>query len=486
MNSFQPAYPVDALPPLLAGAVTELCQQCQVPAELAAPLVVGVASLACQGAVDVARPNCQPSPTLLYTVVVSGSGTRKTAVTIKALSSVFELEHELSLEAANRMPEYEAALLAWEVEKKYLLSEIERQAKKNEGTSALHERLTRHIGIRPQKPTAPKFIYEDPTPEAVVEGLCKTWHSAAVVSSEGGGFLNGRPSSDLPMWNKLWDGAGIGAERIGRGAMSARDARGGLILAIQEGQFEEFRDARGAQAMDIGFLARVLFSRPPRNIGSRFICRDQQAPSWTSLESFKDRIKGMLRAQAEEGAKGNTARTTLKFSPQAEQRWVDAFNEVESLMQLGKCFHAIPGYASKIPENIARVAAIFHHFEGNEGDIEAGAVDGAIRICQWHANEFLDCFGPPAQIPLEYRDAETLEKWLLNYVWNVGHCEVRKNDIRQSGPDQLRNKIRLENACRVLIVQGRVRIANGINRTRFVQLNPEYFRTLAWISNVSP
>ncbi|WP_373995040.1 DUF3987 domain-containing protein [Massilia sp. HP4] len=79
MNYKRP-YPVNALPPLLAATVKELCANSSVQAELAAPLVLGVASLACQGEVDVARPNCEPSPCLLYTVAVSGSGSnaRKT------------------------------------------------------------------------------------------------------------------------------------------------------------------------------------------------------------------------------------------------------------------------------------------------------------------------------------------------------------------------------------------------------------------------
>lgn len=478
---FNPNNYPDVLPSLLRQTAFELHSRCGVPMELAAPLVVGAASLACQGAIDVSRPNCEPSPCLLYTLVVAGSGTRKSTVLNKLLAPFHEMEQELSAGVAERMPEFEAASLAWEIQKKSLLNQIERKTKKNESMQPLQDQLAAHMAARPVVPTAPKFVYEDPTPEAVVDGLCKVWHSAGMVSSEGGGFLNGRPSYDLPMWNKIWDGAGLAVERIGRGTSSSRDARASLILAVQEGPFQEFCDRRGAEALDIGFLARFLVSRPPRIVGNRFIYQNNVEATWEALKKFQHRIKELLKEQVANSTNGKFKRMLLTLSPKAEQRWIEAFNLIESLLRPGEYLSCIPGYASKIAENAVRIAAVFHYFEGKEGNIiQYEEVDRALRLCEWHADQFLACFGPPAQIPIEQRDAQILEAWLHEFVWNAGRPEVKKNDVRQSGPNPLRNKVRLDNAVQVLIYEHKIRIVLTSNKTRLIQLNPDYFSTRIW------
>lgn len=486
MSYFKRPYPVEALSPKLAAAVRELCANSGVPAELAAPLALGVASLACQGIVEVARPNCDASPCLLYTVTVSGSGTRKTTVLNKLLSPIREVEQVLANEVAEKMPAYEAALLGWEIRKKHLVNEIEKKTKKNEPLMGLHEQLTAHMRELPKKPTAPRFVYEDPTPEAVVDGLCNSWHSAAMISSEGASFFNGRSSGDLPMWNKLWDGAGLGVERITRGSFFNNDARCGLILAVQEGPFKEFCESRGVEAMDIGFLARILLSQPAQYNGMRFLYDDQTTPDWFYLQEYQSRVKELLFSQVTSYQKGNTERKLLEFSHEARHIWINAFNQIEALMQPGGELSAIPGYASKVSENAARIAAIFHCFEGKEGEITPDEISNALAICKWHADEFLNCFGPPDHIPLERRDADALERWLAEHVWNAGRLQIRKNEIRQLGPNALRSKIRLDNAVNLLVCENKVRISLSSNKTRIVELNPNMFPFIAWMSKVSP
>lgn len=484
--NFKRPYPVDALPPLLAATVKELCANSSVQAELAAPLVLGVASLACQGEVDVARPNCEPSPCLLYTVAVSGSGTRKSTVLNKLLAPIREVEQELASHVAAKMPAYEAAMLAWDVRKKHMVAEIEKKAKKNESLTELQEKLSALMSERPLRPMAPKFVYEDPTPEAVVEGLCKTWHSAAMISAEGAGFFNGRPSNDLPMWNKLWDGAGLGVERVGRGSFFNNDARCAMILAVQEGPFQEFCESRGTQAMDIGFLARILISRPTKQTNPRFLHDGQVESKWFAMQQFQKRVKDLLLSQAASYRDAGSARTVLQLSAHARQIWIDAFNQIEGQMQPGGELATVPGYASKIGENAARIAAIFHWFEGKQGEIDAEDINNALMICRWHTYEYLACFGPPPHIPIECRDADMLERWLAENVWNTGRSQIRKNEILQFGPNQLRSKVRLDNAISVLIGGNKVRIALSSNKTRIIELNPSLFPQIAWRCKVSP
>lgn len=477
------SYP-NAFPPLLKSTTWELHQNCGVPIELVAPLVLGAAALACQGSVDVVRPNCDPSPCLLFTLVIASSGSRKSTVINKLFAPFREIENEIADQVAKNAPEYEAARLAWELRKKSLENQIKQEVRKGQVSKETQSLLAIHLASRSESQEMPKFVYDDPTPEAVVNGLCQTWHSAAVVSSEAANFLNGRASADLSLWNRIWDGAGVGVERIGRGTMFSQVARGSLILAVQEKPFEDFINVRGGEAMDIGFFARLLISKPPSMIGNRVIHETNQAASWECLDRFQKRIKKILRNQICNSHARNLERKHLNFSDRAKRKWIDMFNEVEKNIQPGGYLAHIPGYASKICENIARVAAVFHFFEEKEGSlIHEDDVVNAEQVIRWHTDQFLKAFGKEGQMPVEQRDANALEEWLLEHVWQARKQYIRKNFIRQFGPNPLRNKIRLDNAIQSLALANIIQVRLDSSKTRFIDLNPHHFGKPRWHGN---
>lgn len=470
-------YPHGSFPDTLQATALELQKNCGVPIEFAGPLVLGLAALICQGMVDVARPNCKPSPTSLYMAFFAKSGFRKSSLFDYLFEPILAFEAELAKRAAKGHYAYEARMLSWDVKQKTLLHEIKQRSKKDEPLEDLQDRLMHHLAARPCKSQVPKFIYEDPTPEALVDGICSTWHSVGIISSEAGGIFNGRAVSNLPMLNKLWDGASISVERVGRGVVSHAAPRSSLILAVQGGQFQTFLDSHGAQAMDIGFLPRFLVAQPPNIIGSRLL--DPHAPpsTWFALEKFHSRIRTLLEFQFDKKLAGSTNNTVLKFSHAGEHRWIDAYNHIEEMQSPGQCFDGMTGYASKIAENVARIAAIFHFFEGIEGDISVATINSALNVSSWHTQEFLRLFSPPEKIAIEQLDAQSLEHWLRESVWNVGRGQITKTHIRQSGP--IRNTIRINNALQVLSIQNKVAIVK-IEKTKFVRLNPAFFTIGIW------
>lgn len=395
-----------------------------------------------------------------------------------------EIEKEIADQVSRKAPEYEAAFLAWDLRKKSLENQIRQEVRKGQVSQEVQNLLAKHLSSRPGSQEVPKFVYEDPTPEAVVNGLCQTWNSAAVVSSEAANFLNGRASADLSLWNRIWDGAGIGVERIGRGAMFSHVARGSLILAVQEKPFEDFRNVRGDEAMEIGFLARLLISNPPNMIGNRIIDETDKVVTWESLDGFQERIRKILRNEICNSHTRNLDRKRLSFSDRAKRKWIDLFNEVEKNIQPGGSLAYIPGYASKICENVARVAAVFHYFEGKEGSlIQEEDIANAEKVVRWHTDQFLRAFVKEGQVPVEKRDANALEVWLLEHVWRGQKEYVQKNFIRQFGPNSLRNKMRLDNAIQLLISANIVQIRLDSCKTRLVYLNPHHFGKPRWYGN---
>ena len=74
------AYPLDALPPAIRGAVEEVQDAVQAPAEMVASSALAVVSLAAQSLADVSRSKTLPGPSSLYFLTVAESGDRKSTV----------------------------------------------------------------------------------------------------------------------------------------------------------------------------------------------------------------------------------------------------------------------------------------------------------------------------------------------------------------------------------------------------------------------
>jgi hypothetical protein len=74
------AYPLDALPTAIRGAVEEVQAAVQAPAEMVASSALAVVSLAAQSLADVSRSRTLPGPSSLYFLTVAESGDSKSTV----------------------------------------------------------------------------------------------------------------------------------------------------------------------------------------------------------------------------------------------------------------------------------------------------------------------------------------------------------------------------------------------------------------------
>jgi putative DNA primase/helicase len=126
--------------------------------------------------------------------------------------------------------------------------------------------------------------------------------------------------------------------------------------------------------------------------------------------------------------------------------------------------------ASKAADNAARLAALFHVFEGGTGPVSLSAFNSARRIVAWHLNEGRRFFGELA-LPAELADAARLDEWLLAYCRRDRVTSVPVSAIQKSGPGRLREKAKLEPVLRELADLGRVRqIRDGKAKT--IDINP--------------
>lgn len=322
---------------------------------------------------------------------------------------------------------------------------------------------------RPLRPKRTIVRYRDATPEAWIRGL-RECSSAGLVSDEGAQIVLGRGAGQLPIMNEIWGGGDVVVHRQESECFTVRGARLTFFVMLQEKSFQKFLSTKGELARDNGLLARCLITYPPSTQGTRENWSIEE-PKWPQLEAFQKRIGEILEmAQWSESA-SDFKKPVLELSPDAKALWVAFANHVESNIRPGGLYADVRDAASKTAENAGRLAALFHFMEGRKGDIQRDSIDQACQICDWYLGEFKRIFHKPPPIPEAQLDAMALDSWLRNIHNTRGQYMTKRNCARQSGPNALRNKVRLEAAIAALVFAGRIRMVPCLNsKTWFIEL----------------
>lgn len=168
-------------------------------------------------------------------------------------------------------------------------------------------------------------------------------------------------------------------------------------------------------------------------------------------------------------------KVTLGFSASAQVEWERIFNSIECALRPGGEFCDIRDYASKVAENIARLAGVFHAFEGYEGtEISVETLHAAATVVLWYSNEFVRLFSPPDPLQEAIKDAYELEDWFIQILRKRGWTQFPANFVLQFGPNKLRTKERLKWTLECLAGGGRISLY-WQGKKRFIQLNQAYF-----------
>ncbi|PPK37589.1 hypothetical protein CD175_15025 [Pseudomonas laurylsulfatiphila] len=239
-------------------------------------------------------------------------------------------------------------------------------------------------------------------------------------------------------------------------------------MMVQESAFKVYMERRGEMSRGSGLWARFLVCRPVSTQGSRFL--RNCTVSWEYRDRFAARLTELLNENVESQSGSKKEKKIICFSREACERWLQLFNSIESENRAQGHFAGAGDHASKLAENIARVAALFQYFEFGDGEISLGTLEAAISVCGWCSDEFLRIFMPP---PQEEVDALELNSWLQRYR-SSNQRYVPKNYVLQHGPNKLRGRERLNRALEVLRRQGEVSLSQ-CGKTMQVDLFPMMF-----------
>ncbi len=467
-------YPLDALPASILAAVQEVQGFTRAPLPLVASAALSAISAAVQGLYDIKRADRLTGPCSLFLLTIAESGERKTTADGFFTKALRDFEAEQAEAAKPAIKAYKSDMAAWEAEKSGLQDAIRQAARKGESTANLTAAMRDLVNDEPQPPRVPRLLYGDTTPEGLTWELSKTWPTGAVVSSEAGTVFGSHGmgaesmTRNLSTLNLLWDGKDIPITRRKEGgSFTVRGARLTMALQVQELTLRQFFERTAGLARGIGFLARFLIAWPASTQGTRFF---QAAPEqWPALASFNRRMTEILRADLPMNDAGELEPVLLGFTPEAFEAWRAFHDAIEGGLCIGGELSDVRDVGSKAAENAARVALLFHVFEGKAGAVGLESFNGAARIVAWHLSEARRFLGE-FSLPPDVADAARLDAWLLAYCTQHATREVSRKTAQRCGP--LRDGAALDAALHALADLDRVHfVKDGKRRT--IELNPQ-------------
>jgi putative DNA primase/helicase len=405
-------------------------------------------------------------------LAIAESGERKSSCDGYFSKALRDYDSEQAEAAKPDIRAYEASKAAWNAEKSGIEAAIKGASKAGKDTSEFNRQLLAHEANKPLPPIVPRLVYGDATPEALIDRLA-AWKSGGILSAEAGSILGGHSMGESAMrnlatLNVLWSGESIRQDRISRPCVNIEGARLTIGLQVQEFTLREFIRATGPLARDIGFFARCLLAWPDSTQGERAF--KKSTGSFTALGAFTDRLKLILSRPVP----NDHAKTMIHLSDAAQDVWIAYHDQIEAELREGGDLRDIRDIASKTADNAARIAALFHVFEGKTGAIDGETMDSARELAAWHLNESLRFFGQMSQ-PKNMSDAARVEVWAARYMRGMDTDKVSTKTILQFGPRETRNSASLDPALEELIDLGRARIVKD-GRKKLVQFRAEVLR----------
>ena len=444
INSRPPRY----IPcPLFCGAVDEVENNIKAPRGLVIFSALSALSVAIQGLYDVAKPTGQVGPVSLFSLFVGMSGERKSTVEGGFLGVVREFQAEQEVVWVTKINKWKVCEEIWRAKRGEVIKKIAKMTVSGECALALEQALIALEESKPAKPKKFKMLYEDSTSEAFFSGLDE-FGSAGIISSENG--LSSRVFNDLPKLNAVWSGDAIVIDRKTTESFNLQGSRVTVSFMTQPSALNEYVRKRGDMARGSGLWARFLVCSPESMRGYRPI--DNVTMSWESKYLFSERMKSFLVDNYSMMCGSFGSKKIVKLSPKASERWIDVFNEIEVGIRPGGRFEGAGDLASKLADNILRVAALLHVFEGFEGDVSLEVLEFSVDFCLWCSDEFYRVFMPLKDSEL---DVIALRDWLVKHRKD-GMCEISKNKILQYGPRRIRSAAQLSGTLESLECNGEI------------------------------
>ncbi|EKN4697771.1 DUF3987 domain-containing protein [Yersinia ruckeri] len=475
-------FPFNAFPTSLLETIFDIEDCTQAPAELIASTLLSGLSLACQSLIKVKIKDTMQSPVSLYSFVVADSGERKTAVE-KLVFKPFH-EHDLRVlhQYEQQKKDYELKHKIRHQEEQAILKCINKATSKGLCIDELSRQLEKLSAEKPVPPKARRYIYNNVTPEALQFEMYTHSPQTGLITDEGANILSRRTMSDLGFMNSMWDDENFHVNRKTGPSFTIENGRITLLVMVQKAIFDDYLKRQGEHARGSGLFARCFILYIDTKLstqGQRFISRqsDPQSCELENLNRFYQRINELIEKSASQHGAGH--QTCLLFEPSALDAWKEIHDEIESSIGPDKEYANMNDFASKLSNNISRLAALLSYYTEGECAIKKEYVENAWLLCEWYMQQAIKLFGAQEG----YYEALLLS-WLRREYKETEMDHVRFNTIRNAGPNVLRKGKLLERVINRLEKEGVIDILYSRRRARMVY-EGRYFRNNPFTKNAA-
>jgi hypothetical protein len=385
----------------LCNTILFVAQQANAPIELAMTSVLSAMGFAAQHHVNVELPYGKAVPSSLFTLAIAPSGSGKSSVTDIAWKVPRELMKSL-VPDTQTLIKYKSDYDWWQSRCKLLKKAV---SKAETPDDPQVEELTKHLALKPIPPKNPMWLFDDTTPEAILNSMANNWSSVALASAEGGTILQGRAVSHLPQFNQLWSGETVRIDRKTQEPLVINHGCLSMAIMTQPNSFNTFLHNKRELARASGFLARTL------------TCRMESTtffpPNGSTYSSFwfDDRMESLLTTAFQQN---EITRKVLRFDENAQAMWYNYINQIkQQALNKNNPLHELGDFVAKIPEHIGRIAAVIACFESDNYAtvIDNQAMDTAIGLMAFYVQEAIRIYHPQAD---EIADGKNLLGWLAN------------------------------------------------------------------------
>lgn len=474
MNNFA-SFPTEQLGPKLEAVVLEIHYETGASTSTIATALLAVISLVAQGRIRIRKRHNLTSPVSLWFMCILASGELKTSIARRLIKGVQTFIDQQTEVHAVQLQQYETEFRAWKAEGKGILSAIQRKSAASEPIEKEQASCQSHARREPKKPKRFKLIHERMTPQALQKSFSECFPTTSLFSDEADRVLKSNAVSDMAMLNMAFDGSDLISDLSTEGELIARDPCLTLALFTQPEALVAFLSGKGELARALGFLARCFVIAPPETTGFRSVVYSKPA-SDEILNGFFARCVEILEGHISTDPTEMRPKIELYFDEVAQHRWEWEHDNIQLMMQPGGMLENDKDFGAKHADKIARMAAQLHFFDGNIGPIPLSTLERSISICYWYAFEFVSYFAKPPSLPQEQGDANLLRSWFANHLRTGGSYILKKNEVRQCGPNRLRNIMRMNTALRLLWSIGCLYETKFEDKKgTFIILNLQYF-----------
>tara|TARA_Y100001973_G_C5209118_1_gene343997 strand:- start:1295 stop:2770 length:1476 start_codon:yes stop_codon:yes gene_type:complete len=447
----------------LRRVTEEVHRKVQAPIPMTILTAIHAASAGFQHRVKVELHHGKVVPIGTYGINVANSGERKTAVDNVLTKSLREKDKQERKLNSKRQERYELEVEAFKTKRRMVKKEITKS--KNFDPGELVDELSKLEELKPEKPKLAKIVYEDTTVEALLMGMSSAHNSAYLGSSEGGTVFQSGIMSATPVLNAIYSGDSQTVDRKTAESIYLDDARLTIHVMTQPSTLNTLRSKQKVDMKGNGFLARCLVCVSQSLCGYRFSYHAVNGDEDNYVDEFNSKIAYSL-SQCNSGQD-----TILRLSESARVAIAQISDNIERQQQPGGRYENDTDHASKLIENVHRVAAILHCLNSDvSGQIELEEVLQAVEIVSFFSDHYMSLFSESYLLAAR---AEQLYEWINNNYIFQGVRYLRCNWVMKRGPDCIRKGKPLYQALEFLEEQQRLKVFNH-KRYSVIDLFPAY------------